>query len=138
MFFVGACVFSQPGVDRDVVSDQVHHLLRLSVRSNLDIHIVPEAAGRAVGEPFELIEFRDNTLTPIVGVESLTSTALFGREETVSAYREIVAELADIALDQEHTRTWLRNLASDIEGVGVNGGIVRLDRGQPAGTEIYK
>ncbi len=99
------------GVRRRLMSEQVHHLLRMAVRPHVEIRVVPDDAGLHGGcMPFKLMEFSE--LKPVAYVENLNSAAFLEQKETVAGYRRIVADLNRIALDEGRSRTWLANVAS--------------------------
>lgn len=110
-FFVDEHVVTHGGADREMMSDQVHHLLRLAVRPNVVIRVVPTSAGLMCGCPaFELFEFDQHQ--PVVHVEHLAATAFLEQPETIAAHRAAIAHLHDVALSELSSRVWLTTLAS--------------------------
>jgi transcriptional regulator with XRE-family HTH domain len=115
VFFLDEYSLSRTGPGRDVMSDQVHHLLRMAVRPNVEIRIIPDAVGfHATHKPFKLMSF--NELDPVVFVETDTSSLFLEKRETLAAYRRIEANLATVALDERQSREWLARLATDLGG----------------------
>lgn len=111
LFFVDEYVVRRTGAGRDIMSSQVHHLLSLSVRPNIEIRVIPDGVGFHAGiRPFKLMEFSE--INPVVHVESETSVLFLEREDTIAGYRKIVADLSRIALDEGRSRAWLADLAS--------------------------
>ena len=109
-FFIDEHVVSRTGPGREIMSDQVHHMLRLTVRPYVMLRVVPDAAGLHGGPmPFKLMEFTE--LNPVVYVENLNSAAFLEQKETVAGYRRIVADLDRVALDEGRSRAWLADLA---------------------------
>jgi hypothetical protein len=95
------------------MSDQVHHLLRLAVRPNVEIRIIPDSVGfHATHKPFNLMSF--NELDPVVFVETDTSGLFLEKPATIAAYRRIEAYLATVALDERQSREWLARLATEL------------------------
>ncbi|HEY0692121.1 MAG TPA: helix-turn-helix transcriptional regulator [Kribbella sp.] len=116
LFLVDEYALCRTGAGRDIMSSQVHHLLRMSVRPNIDLRVVPEAEGclpAGVGTGFQLMEFAQ--IKPVVYVEHETSVLFLEREDTVTGYQKLAAELTRIALDETQTRTWLTTVAERLE-----------------------
>jgi transcriptional regulator with XRE-family HTH domain len=113
-FFIEEYMLRHPGVAREIMSDQVHHLLRMSVRSNVEIRVIPQSIGLHAGSAgaFKLMEFAE--IQPVIHVELETSSLFAERPETTRAYRAVVAELARIGLDREQSREWISHLASEL------------------------
>lgn len=112
-FFLDEYVVRRFGGGREVMSDQVHHLLSMSVRPNVEIRIVPDSAGFHSGRrPFQLMEFSE--MSPVLFIEDETSVLFLERAGTIAGYRSIAANLSRIALDEGQSRTWLASLASEL------------------------
>lgn len=112
-FFVDEYVVRRTGAGREIMSGQVHHLLRMSVRPNVEIRIIPDSVGFHAGrQPFHLMEFTE--ISPVVHIEDQTSVLFLERPDTVAAYRRTVAALGRVALDEGHSRAWLATLASEL------------------------
>jgi hypothetical protein len=113
MFFLDEYALSRTGPGPEVMSDQVHHLLRLAVRPNVEIRIIPDSVGfHATHKPFNLMSF--NELDPVVFVETDTSGLFLEKPATIAAYRRIEAYLATVALDERQSREWLARLATEL------------------------
>lgn len=127
-FFIDEYAVVRAGAGRRVMSDQVHHLLRMSVRPHIEIRVVPDRAGFHAGQhPFHLMEFTE--LYPVLHLENMTSVLFLERKDTVEGYRSVVAELSTIALDEGQSRDWLARVATSL-------GRPRKDRDAPRG--IYE
>ncbi|WP_297539470.1 DUF5753 domain-containing protein [Amycolatopsis sp.] len=83
-----------------VMSEQLHHLLRMSVRTYITIRVVPAGVGGhpAIAGQFELMEFAE--FKPVVYMDSETSGLFLEKAPEIVAYRSILNRLADIALDE--------------------------------------
>lgn len=93
------------------MSEQVHHLLRMSVRPHVEIRVVPDGAGFHAGQqPFHLMEFTE--LNPVLHIDNMTSVLFLERKDTINGYRRIVDDLSRIALDEGQTRAWLASVAT--------------------------
>jgi hypothetical protein len=107
--FVGAQVLRRGGFGDSVMSDQVHHLLRLSVRPNIRLRVVVEPVGCA---PFQLLHFAE--AAPVVHVANLNSTFLSQRPATIAGYRRLVGRLDECALSTEASRDHLGEIAAGV------------------------
>lgn len=112
-FYIDEYVVRRHGAGRKIMSGQVHHLLRMSVRPNVEIRIIPDAVGFHAGrQPFYLMEFTE--ISPVVHIEDQTSVLFLERPDTIAAYRRTVSGLSRVALDEGHSRAWLATLASEL------------------------
>ncbi|HCT78759.1 MAG TPA: XRE family transcriptional regulator, partial [Micromonosporaceae bacterium] len=115
-FFIDEYTVRRPGVDREIMSDQVHHLLRMAVRPHVEIRLIPGSVGFHAGHggPFMLMEFAE--INPVVYIENETSS-LFGEQpESTRAYRAILRALAEVAFDEAQSRAWISRLARELSG----------------------
>ncbi len=103
---------SSPG--REVMSEQVHHLLRMAVRPHVSIRVIPDAVGLHAGYlgPFMLMEFTE--VHPVVHIESENAKVFAERPESIRLYREVLAALAEVALDREESREWISRRAHEL------------------------
>lgn len=110
-FFLDDHILTHTGPGRGIMSDQVHHLLRMAVRPRVEIRVVP--AGCALlgaCPPFQLMTFTE--LHPVIYLEHLNATAFLEQHATVAGYRRILTELDKVALNGERSRSWLATLAA--------------------------
>lgn len=105
--FVGARALSRSGFGGTVMSEQVHHLLRLSVRPNIRLRVVPEPL---FCPPFQLLHLTE--AVPVVHVAHLNTTLLSQRPGTVAGYRRLVGRLDEWALGIDASRTLLGEVAT--------------------------
>lgn len=126
LFFIDEYALCRTGTDRDVMSIQVHHLLRMAVRPRITIRVIPEITGfhRGAKGSFRIATFEDGN--PVVCVENETSIVFLERDETITAYMGIVSELSRVALDEPQTRTWLANLATRLSAQQGDGDTPRM------------
>jgi uncharacterized protein DUF5753/helix-turn-helix protein len=97
-----------------VMSDQLHHLLRMAVRPRLEIRIIPCAAGAHAGMagPFMLMEFP--SITPLVYLEGDLSAVFLEQQDQIDGYRRILSALATTALGQQESRDLIAALATEL------------------------
>jgi transcriptional regulator with XRE-family HTH domain len=113
VFFLDGYTLTRVGAGMDIMSEQVHHLLRMAVRPHIEIRIIPDEIGFHAGQmPFQLMTFTE--LDPIVFIENETSVLFLERADTVGGYRRTVAHLDNVALDERRSREWLAALATDL------------------------
>lgn len=112
-FFVDEYVIMRTGPGRKIMSDQVHHLLRMSVRPYIVVRVIPESVGFHAGhKPFQLMEFTE--INPVLFIENDTSALFLERKDTIESYRRRIAALSKVALDEDRSRSWLASVASEL------------------------
>lgn len=113
-FFVHEFVLRLPVGGAEVMSDQLHYLLRLSVRTNLTLRVLPSAIGAHAGcaGSFKLMEFAE--FKPIVYLDSETSSLFLEEPEEISAYKRILAALEDTTLDEGQSREMIASVATEL------------------------
>jgi hypothetical protein len=112
-FFIDEYALRRTGPGRTIMSEQVHHLLRMSVRRNVEIRVIPDSVGfHASQKPFHLMEFGDQH--PVVHLEDQTCSLLLERKKTTTAYRRITTGLEHVALTEEQSREWIAALANEL------------------------
>jgi hypothetical protein len=113
-FFMDEHVLRKTGPGRDVMSDQLHHLLRMSVRPHVQIRILPDSVGFHAGSvgSFILMEFAE--IEPVVHLEAEVSSTFAERPATIRAYRAVLNQLAKVALTEEESRAWIARLATEL------------------------
>ncbi|RZS44943.1 hypothetical protein EV193_101824 [Herbihabitans rhizosphaerae] len=101
------------GPGAEVMRDQLHHLLRMSVRPNVSIRVIPDAVGFHRGEqPYHFMDVID--FHPVVHVEDLHWQAFLERGSTMDSYRRTTAALDRVALSEGQTRAVLSDVARDL------------------------
>ncbi|HEY0453636.1 DUF5753 domain-containing protein [Actinophytocola sp.] len=112
-FFLDEYMVTRTGFGRQIMSDQVHHLLRMAVRPHVAIRVIPDAVGIHGGQmPFKLMDFLE--INSVVFLENLTSTLFLERKDALESYRRIVADLDRVALDEGRSRAWLATVATTL------------------------
>lgn len=115
-FFMHEFVLRLPVGGAVVMSDQLHHLLRMSVRPAISLRVVPTEFGAHAGVAgsFTFMEFSE--INPVIYLESETSTLFLEEPEESAAYRRILESLADTALSERQSAQLIRNLAVELYG----------------------
>ncbi|MBV9141970.1 MAG: helix-turn-helix domain-containing protein [Pseudonocardiales bacterium] len=115
-FYLHESVLRLPVGGPEVMADQLHHLLRMSVRPQITLRVVPVSLGAhaATAGPFIFLEFAE--FKPVVYLESETSCLFLEKPEEIQAYRLILAALAQTALSEEESRELIATLATELYG----------------------
>ena len=113
-FFIHEFVLRTPVGGPAAMSDQLHHLLQMSVRSSITLRVVPASLGAhaAMAGSFTFMEFAE--FRPVAYLESTTSSLFLELPEEIAAYRSILAALAATALGEEESRELIATLATEL------------------------
>jgi transcriptional regulator with XRE-family HTH domain len=113
-FYLHEFVLRTPVGGTVVMSDQLHHLLRMSVRSYLTVRVVPAPLGAhaAMAGPFIFMEFAE--FRSVVYLESETSSLFLEKPEETRAYQRILGVLAETALDEGQSRELIATVATEL------------------------
>lgn len=97
-----------------VMSSQLHHLLRLSVRPNITLRVVPRSIGGHAGiaGPFMVLDIDD--FKPVVYLDSETTILFMEEPREIATYRRLLKVLAETALDERQSREVIANLATEL------------------------
>jgi Domain of unknown function (DUF5753)/Helix-turn-helix domain len=117
-FFLHESVLRLPVGGPEVMSEQLHKLLRLGVRSYISIRVVPIAIGAHPGMAgsCRLMEFSE--FRPIAYVEEHTAGHFMEEPAEIAAYRRIFGSLATCALDEGQSRDLIANLVVELYSDG--------------------
>lgn len=96
------------------MSRQLHHLLRMSVRPNITLRVIPTEVGCHAGitGDFSLLTFK-KPLEPIVFLESVGVKVILEDRATVAHYEEIAKSLARVALSVDATRQLINDIIGE-------------------------
>lgn len=112
LVFLAEYALGHVGAGCHEMSDQLHHLLRLAVRPDITIRVIPEGHNNmGVHEigPFTFYEFTEHQ--PAVYLEHATSTAFLEQPDTITTYRELITELDRSALSGDASRDRIADIA---------------------------
>ena len=103
-FYLHELVFRLPVGGPDVMSEQMHHLLRMSVRSYINIRVIPASYGAyactaGACRLMESAEFR-----PVVYIEEQTAGHFLEEPAEIAAYRKVFTAFANCALDEGQSK----------------------------------
>ena len=118
-FYIHEFVLRLPVGSREVMSEQLHHLLRMGVRRYIKIRVVPASFGAhaAIAGSCRLMEFAD--FKPVVYVDEQTASHFLELPAEIATYRKIFAALADCALDEGQSNDRIATLAVELYADGV-------------------
>ncbi len=113
-FYLHESVLRLPVGGPVVMSDQLHHLLRMSVRPYITLRVIPGSLGAhaATAGPFIFMEFAE--FKPVVYLESATSSLFLEKPEEIQAYQCILRALAQTALGEGESRELIASLATEL------------------------
>ena len=92
-FFVHEQVLRLPVGGSRVMSDQLHQLIRLSVRPNLTVRLIPTRIGAhpGINGSFRLMEF--DRIKPVAYVETENASLFQEEREEIESYQRVLAKL---------------------------------------------
>ncbi|MER5749011.1 helix-turn-helix transcriptional regulator [Streptomyces sp. NPDC002088] len=102
----------RPYGDREVMRDQLQHLIEISERPNLRLQIMPFGFGGHSGESgaFTILSFPESDLSDVVYLEQLTSALYLDKREDVAQYEQALKELQQDSPGPDESRDLLRGL----------------------------
>ncbi|MFS8102670.1 DUF5753 domain-containing protein [Lentzea alba] len=109
-FYLHELALSLPVGGPDVRREQLHHLLRRAVRSNIVIRIMPTKIGAHVGMDMPFTRLTFAKYEPVVCVECENSTAFIEDEVSLDGYATTVRALSESSLDSEESRALIARL----------------------------
>ncbi|TCP56522.1 helix-turn-helix protein [Tamaricihabitans halophyticus] len=119
-FFIHEFVLRLPVGGSVVMSEQLHHLLRMAVRPNIELRIIPAAQGAHAGiaGPFMLLDIVG--FKPVVYLESQTASVFLEEPAEIATYRSMLGRLAETALDARQSKELIGNTAMELYPDGEN------------------
>lgn len=111
-FYIHEPLLHVPIGGPDVMSEQLHHLLRMSVRPYISLRVVPTATGAHAGlaGSFDLMRFDKHE--PAVFLDSENSNLIIESPDAVKGYQQVIASLERQALDEEQSRRLITDLVT--------------------------
>lgn len=102
----------RPYGDREVMRDQLRHLIEVSEHPNVTLQVMPFSFGGHAGESgaFTMLRFPESDLSDIVYLEQLTSALYLDKREEVALYEKAMGRLCEESPDPAGTRDVLREL----------------------------
>ncbi|WP_097267199.1 helix-turn-helix domain-containing protein [Streptomyces sp. TLI_55] len=102
----------RPYGDREVMREQLQHLIDFSERPNVRLQVMPFSFGGHSGESgaFTILSFSESDLTDVVYLEQLTSALYLDKREDVAQYETALKELQQDSPGPAESRDLLRGL----------------------------
>lgn len=100
---------------REVMRDQIAHLIEIAQRPNVTLQIAPFSLGglAAAGGPVTILRFLEPDLPDIVYLEQLTSSLYLEKRDEVEGYLVVMDRLCAMAEPPARTLTFLEKLLSE-------------------------
>jgi transcriptional regulator with XRE-family HTH domain len=113
-FFVHEFALRLPIGGSEVMSEQLHHLLRMAGRPRIAIRVVPAAIGGHAGTSgsFTLWDFPD--YQPVAYVDGDAYCLFLEKPHETGAYRDVADGLDDVALTAHDSKEMIANLAIEL------------------------
>ncbi|MGN5635188.1 helix-turn-helix domain-containing protein [Streptomyces sp. AC154] len=102
----------RPYGGREVMREQLRHLLEMSEQPNVTLQVMPFSFGGHAGESgsFTMLRFPESDLSDIVYLEQLTSALYLDKAEEVAQYEKAMVRLHADSPGPEESRDLLRGL----------------------------
>ncbi len=102
----------RPYGGREVMRDQLRHLIEMSEQPNVTLQVMPFSFGGHAGESgsFTMLRFPESDLSDIVYLEQLTSALYLDKAEEVAQYEKAMVRLHADSPGPEESRNLLRGL----------------------------
>lgn len=117
-----AAVIDQAAIHRlvggyEVMHEQLEHLGHLAVRHNIDVQVLPYEAGEHLGMEgsFTILNFPEPRDTPIIYVETATTSLFLERAEEVEEYNAIFSNLQGISLSTSQSAKFISDAVTSLE-----------------------
>ncbi|NKE56990.1 helix-turn-helix domain-containing protein [Lentzea sp. PSKA42] len=111
-FFIHEQALRLPVGGPEVMSDQLHHLLDLSVRPYLAFRVVETSLGAHPGLNGSFTFMRFAKHEPVVYTDAESYGLFLDDKESVDAYLKVVKALDRVALDEEQSKGLIAKIAS--------------------------
>ncbi|MFI0154151.1 helix-turn-helix domain-containing protein [Streptomyces lydicus] len=102
----------RPYGEREVMREQLRHLIEVSERPNVRLQVMPFSLGGHSGEfgAFTMLGFQESGLPDVVFLEQLTSALYLDKPEEVVQYGRVMDRLQEEGPGPSETRDLLRGL----------------------------
>ncbi len=112
-FYIHELALHLPIGSYEVMSEQLHHLLRMAVRSYVNIRIIPAAVGAHAGlaGSCTLMEFAE--FEPVVFLDEEIGGHFREEPDEIAAYQKVFAAISAVSLDQSTSKDVIAALAED-------------------------
>jgi transcriptional regulator with XRE-family HTH domain len=106
----------RPVGSKEILRDQLRHLLSLSQRPNFTVQVIPRGMGRhAVPSGFTILRFAEPDLPDVVYLEHLSSALYFDKKSEVDRYLLAMERLGVVAAKPNHTPGILTTILDELD-----------------------
>ena len=106
--------------------EQLHHLVSMSKRANVDLRLVPDGFGWHPGMEGEFTLI-DSDESSAVFLGTLASTLWLHQAKDIAPYRRAVDAMLDVALSQDQSRRCIADLAKRMGTVGNGSDVAQVE-----------
>jgi hypothetical protein len=114
-FYVHEQALWLPVGGEEVWREQLAHLLRMSVREYINLHVVPTSIGAHAGVSGDFRVMKFPKYPPLIFLDTLNCGLFFDDKETVALYEDRVKRLAAVALSREESRAVIDNILEGLQ-----------------------
>lgn len=113
-------VLHRPTGGSEVMTTQLDHLLKMSRKPNIHLHVVSASVGAHAGMfgSYRILEFVDPYTAPVVYLETIGGEMYLEGEEHLAKVRRLWDHLRGAALDKEASRRRIRKAAETMRNDG--------------------
>jgi hypothetical protein len=115
-FLIHESVLRLPVGGAETMSEQLHHLIRMSVRKYIIIRVIPAGFGAHAGSAGSFTLLESPEFKPVVYLEGETSGLFLEKPDEIAAYRSVLKNLAGSALDEGESKELIATVAIDLYG----------------------
>jgi transcriptional regulator with XRE-family HTH domain len=103
---------------RAIMREQLRHLLKVSERENVNIWVVPYAAGLlpVPTTKFIVLSFAGQSVPGVVFIEGLTGDLYLGPAEGLADYEQAFSAMMAMAASPRTSRQMISEIAADLQG----------------------
>ena len=110
VFYIHEQALRLPVGNAELMVEQLHNLLRMSVRPYISIRVVPLSIGTHAGLAGSFTKLDYEKFEPVVYLESHNSNLFLEDKGSITVYDEVLKALAVQALDEEQSRELITNM----------------------------
>ncbi len=113
---VDEAALRRPVGGRNVMREQLRHLIELAHLPGLTLQVVPFSVGAhdGAGGSFTILRFGEQDVPDIVYIEQLTGAQYLEKRADSDHYLDVVNRLSATSLDPEQTITFLAEIIGDL------------------------
>jgi hypothetical protein len=115
MALLGETALRQEIGNLEIAIEQLHHLVKMSERPNVDLRVIPFTTGwsPALEGPFIVIESAD--ITPVVHLENRRSGLFLHEPQDVDLYRAATSAILEVALSPQDSIGFIAEVIREME-----------------------